>query len=133
MFYENILLTRKIGFQRRIIMSLFKLLFTFSGRIDRKTFIIGALISSPLLIVPLILPNIDESLYVLLLLGWAYIYGALGAKRLHDRGKSGWWALLIVAPIMVFIYFITWSTLKGTEGTNQFGEEPIELTWFQSS
>jgi uncharacterized membrane protein YhaH (DUF805 family) len=114
-------------------MSLFKLLFTFSGRIDRKTFIIGALISSPLLIVPLILPNIDESLYVLLLLGWAYIYGALGAKRLHDRGKSGWWALLIVAPIMVFIYFITWSTLKGTEGTNQFGEEPIELTWFQSS
>ena len=114
-------------------MSLFKLLFTFSGRIDRKTFIIGVLISSPLFIVLLILPNISEELYALLLLGWIYIYGALGAKRLHDRDKSGWWALLIVIPIMVIIYLITWSTLKGTEGPNQFGTESSELTWFQSS
>lgn len=45
---------------------------------------------------------------------------AVGARRLHDIGKSGWWQLLWIVPIIGLIIFYLLAK-KGDEGENRFG------------
>ena len=45
------------------------------------------------------------SLFILLFVlscGWSHL--AISMKRFHDRSSPGWWAILNVAPVWVFIY-----------------------------
>ncbi len=80
--------------------------------------------------------------------GW-FVYPALfyvGAcvlsKRLHDRGRSGWWAGLILASVtavwphpagfldFVFFLVLVWAAVEliampGEQGRNRFGANPI--------
>ncbi len=47
---------------------------------------------------------------------------ALAARRLHDTGRSGWWQLLGLIPIIGWIILIVWLATK-TDGTaNEYGE-----------
>ena len=47
-------------------------------------------------------------------------------KRVHDRGKSGWWLLVYEIPVIGWIWgFIELGFLKGTEGENEHGETPL--------
>ena len=48
---------------------------------------------------------------------------AVGIRRLHDIGKSGWWYLLILLPLvnLVLIYFFI---LDSQPGENQYGPNP---------
>ena len=58
----------------------------------------------------------------------ALIYPAvcLYGKRFHDRGKSAWWVLISLVPILGFIWIlIDLGILKGTEGENRFGPDPL--------
>ncbi len=48
---------------------------------------------------------------------------AVGARRLHDINKSGWWQLLVLIPI-VGIWLIVLLATKGTKGDNQYGADP---------
>jgi uncharacterized membrane protein YhaH (DUF805 family) len=51
---------------------------------------------------------------------------AIYAKRWHDRSKSGWWTLIVLIPIIGGIWFLVeCGFLRGTEGPNQYGEDPI--------
>ena len=82
------------------------------------------------------------------LTGW-FIYPALfycGAcvlsKRLHDRGRSGWWAALILFAVVavwprpdsffdfVFAVVLVWAgvelgAMPGEAGTNRYGPNPL--------
>lgn len=82
------------------------------------------------------------------LTGW-FIYPALiycGAcvlsKRLHDRGRSGWWAALILFAIVavwpqptgffdfLFVAVLIWAGVElgamlGEAGTNRYGPNPL--------
>ena len=49
---------------------------------------------------------------------------ALGARRLHDTNRSGWWQLLSFIPIIGWIVLIIWYATEGDSGSNQFGENP---------
>ncbi len=49
---------------------------------------------------------------------------AVGARRLHDTGRSGWLQLLGFIPIVGLI-LIYWWVLEGDQGTNQYGGKPI--------
>ncbi len=48
-------------------------------------------------------------------------------KRCHDRGKSGWWCLLLFIPIIGFIWaVIDLGILPGNIGANDYGPDPLE-------
>ncbi|TWT96445.1 DUF805 domain-containing protein [Neorhodopirellula pilleata] len=48
-------------------------------------------------------------------------------KRWHDRDKSGWWVLINAIPILGGIWsFIECGCMKGTNGPNQFGPDPLQ-------
>lgn len=47
---------------------------------------------------------------------------AIGVRRLHDLGKTGWWYLLILVPIVGPIVLIVWFCMKGQTTKNQYGD-----------
>jgi uncharacterized membrane protein YhaH (DUF805 family) len=55
---------------------------------------------------------------------WASV--ALGVKRWHDRGKSGWWTLIGIVPYIGALWsFIECGCLRGTQGDNAYGPDPL--------
>ena len=48
-------------------------------------------------------------------------------NRWHDRNKSGWWVLINLIPYLGWAYMIfECGFLKGTEGRNDFGNDPFQ-------
>lgn len=50
---------------------------------------------------------------------------AVTARRLHDIGKSGWWQLLFLIPIIGFLIIVWWAATKGDDGPNEYGPDPL--------
>jgi uncharacterized membrane protein YhaH (DUF805 family) len=47
---------------------------------------------------------------------------AVTTKRWHDRGKSGWWSLIVLVPIIGELWaLIELGFLGGDEGANHYG------------
>jgi uncharacterized membrane protein YhaH (DUF805 family) len=127
-------------------------LFTsFQGRVSRQPFWLGLL---GLLIIQWIvglvlgavlgismMGNIDPNmtpeqamsqsmsgLVPLLIISLIFLYPTLAVytKRWHDRNKSGWWSLILFVPIIGFFWWlIECGFLRGTEGMNDYGPDPI--------
>ncbi len=103
----------------------------FDGRAHRTEFwmfvLVSLLISIGLSIIDVVIGT--EGDYGGLLSG---LYGlavlipslAVGARRLHDTGRSGWWQLLGLIPIIGAIILIVWFATKGHESENQHGPNP---------
>ena len=49
---------------------------------------------------------------------------ALGARRLHDTNRSGWWQLLCFIPIIGWLVLLYWYVTDSDTGSNQYGENP---------
>ena len=52
---------------------------------------------------------------------------AVATRRLHDIGRTGWWQLLYLIPligslVLIFAFFI----IPSQDGENQYGRNPIE-------
>lgn len=106
---------------------MFKSLFSFKGRIPRSEFW-GSyffIFILEFLNVALLAPFIGEifgyqirfsiNLIILILFAWVLI--ALGAKRCHDRGNSGWFQFI---PFYGFWMLFA----KGESGSNEYGADP---------
>lgn len=50
---------------------------------------------------------------------------AIAARRLHDTNRSGWWQLIMIIPLIGPIVLLVFFVLKGNEGENRFGADPI--------
>jgi uncharacterized membrane protein YhaH (DUF805 family) len=62
----------------------------------------------------------------LLALLFAWIGLAMQVKRWHDRDKSGWWALISLVPVIGFFWvLIECGFVRGTDGPNRFGPDPL--------
>lgn len=98
---------------------------TFSGRARRKEYwyfvlfylmvliglslldaLLGFDLLSTVFVLAMLLPNI-----------------AVGVRRLHDTGRSGWWLLIGMVPLLglVLIYFLV---LDSEPGDNPYGPNP---------
>jgi uncharacterized membrane protein YhaH (DUF805 family) len=49
---------------------------------------------------------------------------AVSVRRLHDVGRSGWWLLIGLVPVVGFIVLIVWYVQRGEDGPNRFGPDP---------
>jgi uncharacterized membrane protein YhaH (DUF805 family) len=103
--------------------------FGFQGRIGRSTYWLKVII--PIFLIWMVLMVVDVvvgtgvlSLLFLIVSIWPQIAAAV--KRFHDRNKSGWWVLIGFIPVIGLIWLlIDIGILKGTEGENQFGPDPV--------
>lgn len=98
---------------------------SFNGRARRKEFwyffLANLIISIPLVI-------IDSIIGVQVLSGIFSLAVLLpgiscGVRRLHDLGKSGWFYLLGLIPL-VNLYLIYLFATEGVRGDNQYGPDP---------
>jgi uncharacterized membrane protein YhaH (DUF805 family) len=46
------------------------------------------------------------------------------ARRLHDTGRSGWWQLLLLIPVLGIIVMIVFLVQDSQPGNNQYGPNP---------
>jgi uncharacterized membrane protein YhaH (DUF805 family) len=49
---------------------------------------------------------------------------AVGVRRLHDTGRSGWWWLIGLVPFVGGIVLLVFACLDGEPGPNRFGPSP---------
>ena len=61
------------------------------------------------------------SLYVLAILVPSL---AVSVRRLHDIGKSGWFILISLIPIVGSIILLVWACQEGMPEANEYGENP---------
>ena len=107
------------------------------GRINRKIFILYAvcfILFCLFLIIPTFLViisgtvvdisiSIVSTLIELALLPSLF----LGIKRLHDLDKSAVWIILCVIPLINMLFFAYLCLIKGTDGDNKYGKDPLSL------
>jgi uncharacterized membrane protein YhaH (DUF805 family) len=112
--------------------SLPQFLLSASGRVSRSQFWLRWAL--PLIVVTVIIEvllfmvldpwtaMVIMNLYMLAVL-WPSI--AIYIKRAHGRGRSGWFILLFLVPILNIWVFVELLFLPGTAGNNNYGPDPI--------
>jgi uncharacterized membrane protein YhaH (DUF805 family) len=100
----------------------------FSGRARRTEYwmftLINTLISIGLMIIT---QFVDQRLSVLnVIYSLALLIPALAVivRRLHDVNKSGWMYLLMLLPIIGWIWILVLLFTEGTRGENKYGVDP---------
>lgn len=53
----------------------------------------------------------------------------ISIRRLHDQNLSGWWSLLLIVPILNFLFFLYLLYNKGDDGMNKYGFSRIIFGW----
>lgn len=48
----------------------------------------------------------------------------VATRRLHDHGRSGWWQLIALTGIGVFV-LLYWYIVEGDKGDNAYGPHPL--------
>ena len=118
-------------------MPLKQFLFSLQGRIPRSVYWVNfvlpyAAIATFALLIDTALGIVDDtstlpspvySLYIILAL-WPSI--AVGVKRCHDRNRSGWFFVLLLIPVLNIWPLVELFFLKGTNGSNKFGDDPLD-------
>jgi uncharacterized membrane protein YhaH (DUF805 family) len=49
---------------------------------------------------------------------------AVAVRRLHDTGRSGWWLVVAVIPLIGSIALLIFTLQDSEKGTNQYGPNP---------
>ena len=101
------------------VKAIIRKLFVFKGRSRRSEYWWGMLLSYMVLGVfsvtfPLGPANLPFfSLYVLAgVLFWKCILLPMGVRRLHDTGRSGWWAVADFVLMLVYLFLLGWEEVK---------------------
>ncbi len=99
----------------------------FQGRARRKEYwmfvLVNVIISIVLSIVESI-ANISSVLTGIYSLAILLPSLAVGARRLHDTGKSGWWQLLSLIPLIGTIILLVFMCLDSEDKENKYGSNP---------
>ncbi|HLR12026.1 MAG TPA: DUF805 domain-containing protein [Burkholderiaceae bacterium] len=103
----------------------------FTGRAGRAEFwyyiLIYILIVIGLRVIDTVLFGVTTGNGVLTWLFWLFSIMpnlAIGARRLHDTGRSGWWLLLSLIPIVGLIVLLIWFINRGQPDSNAYGPPP---------
>jgi uncharacterized membrane protein YhaH (DUF805 family) len=105
----------------------------FSGRARRKEywmfFLFNLIITFVLILIDSLMGTISPQSGLGLLSG---LYSlavlipsiAVTIRRLHDTGRSGWWILISLVPVLGGIVLLIFMVLDSEPGANQYGPNP---------
>ena len=105
----------------------------FNGRARRAEFWWYALANVVVAIIAMTLDSVLGTNIEPLPYGYVYIIYSLavflpglavGVRRLHDVGKSGWFYFIILVPIIGAIWLLVLFATEGQHGENQYGSDP---------
>jgi uncharacterized membrane protein YhaH (DUF805 family) len=77
------------------------------------------------------LPYISDAISALL--GYGSLIAALlvlSTRRLEDMGRSGWWAVLVLIPVLNVIFGMWLLLARGSATSNRYGPAPPGNSWF---
>lgn len=100
--------------------------FCFEGRANRKTFWSFVLVNFIINIILGVIPGVGKILSAIFLL--AILCPTLGitARRLHDRGKSGWLQLIALIPLIGGLILLLLCIPEGDKEANEYGNADEE-------
>ncbi|MFF9377971.1 DUF805 domain-containing protein [Streptomyces griseoluteus] len=98
----------------------------FSGRARRQEYWMFFLFN---LIITIVLAIVDGALDTQVL---QLVYSlavlipglAVAVRRLHDTGRSGWWILISLIPLVGFIILLVFLASEGKPEANEYGPNP---------
>ena len=109
----------------------------FNGRARRKEYWMWTLYYTIVLLFAMVLDNVLGLNFELLgqNLGYGWLYVTIGithlipglgivVRRLHDVGKSGWFYLIILIPLIGFIWVLVLFCTDGVKEDNKWGSNP---------
>jgi|TARA_B100001093_G_scaffold120461_1_gene113242 uncharacterized membrane protein YhaH (DUF805 family) len=109
----------------------------FNGRARRKEYWMWTLYYTIVLLFAMVLDNVLGLNFELfgqdLGYGWLYVTVAIThlipglgivIRRLHDVGKSGWFYLIILIPLIGFIWVLVLFCTDGVKEDNKWGSNP---------
>ena len=101
----------------------------FHGRARRKEYWMFILIYMIFYILLAVVDGLLGSIWLTSLYSLALLIPgiSIAARRLHDTGRSGWWQLLVLIPLLGAIVLIVFLVQDSEEGENQFGQSPKYL------
>ena len=98
----------------------------FSGRARRQEYWMFTLFNSIIVVVLDIIGLAVKFPELGLIYGLAVLLPSLAVafRRLHDTGKTAWWLLIGIIPLVGAIVLLVFVCLEGTRGDNQYGPDP---------
>lgn len=107
-------------------LSVIKQYANFNGRARRQEFWMFFLFFFIFYVVLVIIDRILGLGFLALIYSLALLvpYLSVGARRLHDTGKSGWFQLLLLIPLIGFIVLVVLWAQDSSPGDNQHGPNP---------
>jgi uncharacterized membrane protein YhaH (DUF805 family) len=108
----------------------------FGGRARRTEYWIFALVNAA---VSMLLAFVDNAFGMTVAYGvgtLSSLYGlavlipslAVSVRRLHDTGRSGWWWLIGLVPVIGIIVLLIFAAQDSQPGTNKYGPNPKGAT-----
>jgi len=107
---------------------------TFEGRASRSEywyfFLFSGLLQLVFIGLAFVMPILAPAVNILIII---YAFAvmlpslAVGVRRLHDIGKSGWWYLIILIPIIGAIVLFIFAVLDSVPGSNIYGSNPKNI------
>lgn len=106
---------------------MFRRYFDFKSRTSRADYwwaiLAYALSALAVMILTGILGELGTMIFLLYYFATLIPAFALNVRRLHDVGRSGWWALIASTGIGS-VLMLVWTTQAGQEGDNPYGPNP---------
>ncbi|EGK61653.1 hypothetical protein HMPREF9081_0437 [Centipeda periodontii DSM 2778] len=109
---------------------------TYHGRLNRKPYILrGLLVGITSSILSNVMGVMAESsslalnlvslVLLVVVLALCVVSVMLMIRRWHDLGKSGWFSLLLLVPLVNLVVGLYLWVKKGDDGPNRYGEDPL--------
>ncbi len=102
----------------------------FNGRARRKEYWMFVLFNTIFAFLAISIDNLagTNGLFYLLYGLAVFVPGlAVGVRRLHDVGKSGWMLFIALIPIIGSIWLIVLMATDSNVGGNEYGQNPKEV------
>ncbi|MCU0461747.1 MAG: DUF805 domain-containing protein [Bacteroidales bacterium] len=105
----------------------------FNGRARRTEYWMFVLFNIIFLTIAIVLDNVIGTTFGDLPYGFLYLIYALAVlipglavvvRRLHDTGRSGWWILISLVPLIGAIWLLVLMLLDSEPEENEYGPNP---------